>query len=90
MTRYIIRRLLWVIVLLLLVSFITFVIFYIFPSADPAALRAGKSSNPQLIANIRKDLGLDKPWPVQYFEYMKHLVTGFDFGYSYRNNQPVR
>jgi peptide/nickel transport system permease protein len=89
-TRYIIRRLLWVIVLLLLVSFITFIIFYIFPSADPASLRAGKSSNPELLAKIRADLGLDQPWYTQYFEYMKNLITGFDFGFSYRNNVPVR
>jgi len=40
--RYIIRRLLWVVVLLVLVSFLTFVVFYVFPSADPAQLRAGR------------------------------------------------
>jgi peptide/nickel transport system permease protein len=90
MTTYIIRRLLWVIVLLFLVSLITFIIFYLFPSADPAALRAGRQPNPQLIEQIRHALGLDKPWYEQYFHYMKRLVLHFDFGYSYQNNISVK
>ena len=56
MIRYIIRRLLWVIVLLFLVSFITFIIFYVFPTADPAQLRAGRQPNPQLVEQIRHNL----------------------------------
>jgi peptide/nickel transport system permease protein len=88
--RYIIRRLLWVIVLLFLVSFITFVIFYLFPSADPAQLRAGRQPNPQLVEQIRHNLGLDKPWYQQYFDYMKRLVLHGDFGFSYQNNYPVK
>src|ERR1700722_12707534 len=90
MTRYIIRRLLWVIVLMFAVSLLTFVIFYLFPSADPAVLRAGHQPSPQLIASIRKQFGLDKPWYVQYFTYMKALVLHFNFGYSYQNNISVR
>ena len=90
MVRYIIRRLLWVIVLLLVVSFVTFVIFYVFPSADPAVLRAGKSPNPALIAHIRHSLGLDKPFYVQYWRYIKGVVLHFNFGYSYQFSQPVR
>jgi peptide/nickel transport system permease protein len=88
--RYIIRRLLWVIVLLFLVSFITFVIFYLLPSADPAALRAGRQPNPELVEQIRHNLGLDNPWYQQYFDYMKQLVLHFDFGYSYQNNISVK
>jgi peptide/nickel transport system permease protein len=90
MGRYIIRRLLWVIVLLLVVSAVTFLIFYKLPSADPAALRAGKQPTPQLIASIRHQLGLDKPIYEQYWIYMKKIVLHFDFGYSYQNSQPVR
>jgi peptide/nickel transport system permease protein len=81
--KYIIRRLLWVIVLLLVVSFITFVVFYLFPAADPAALRAGR--NPALIPQIRKSLGLDQPFYVQYWLYLKKLVFHLDFGTSYTN-----
>jgi peptide/nickel transport system permease protein len=90
MTKYIIRRLLWVIVLLFLVSLLTFVIFYLFPSADPAQLRAGRQPSPALVASIRHNLGLDKPWYVQYFRYMKALVLHFNFGYSYTNDVSVR
>jgi peptide/nickel transport system permease protein len=90
MGRYIIRRVLWVVLLLFIVSAVTFVIFYTLPSADPAALRAGKSPSPQLIAQIRHTLGLDKSVPEQYWIYMKKLVLHFDFGYSFQDSQPVR
>src|SRR5438309_8845151 len=90
MGRYIVRRLLWVVVLLFLVSLITFIVFYAFPTADPAQLRAGRQPNPQLVEQIRHSLGLDKPWYVQYFRYMKALVLHFDFGRSYHYNVPVR
>src|SRR5437899_12604954 len=90
MGRYIIRRLLWLVLLLLLVSLITFIVFYAFPTADPAQLRAGRQPNPQLVEQIRHNLGLDKPWYQQYFDYMKRLVLHFDFGYSYQNNISVK
>jgi peptide/nickel transport system permease protein len=90
MTTYIIRRLLWVIVLLFLVSAITFVIFFALPSADPAQLRAGRQPNPALVEAIRHNLKLDKPLPVQYWLYMKRLVLHFDFGYSFQNNIAVK
>src|SRR3954453_9886303 len=90
MGRYIIRRVLWVIFLLFVGSPVTFLVFYIFPSADPATLRAGKSPSPQLIAQIRHTLGLDEPVYVQYWKYMKKIVLHFDFGYSYQDSQPVR
>jgi peptide/nickel transport system permease protein len=88
--QYIVRRVLWMIALLFLVSAITFFIFYALPSADPAVLRAGKSPNPQLVEQIRHQLGLDKPLYEQYFDYMKNLLTKGDFGYSYQNNISVR
>jgi peptide/nickel transport system permease protein len=90
MGRYIIRRSLWVILLLFIVSAVTFVIFYELPSADPAALRAGKSPTQEALAQIRHTLGLDKPVYVQYWLYMKRIVLHFDFGYSFSDSQPVR
>jgi peptide/nickel transport system permease protein len=89
-TAYIVRRVLWVIVLLFLVSAITFVIFFVLPSADPAQLRAGRQPNPALVAAIRHKLGLDKPIYVQYLHYMGRLVLHWDFGYSYQNNISVK
>ncbi|HKH17106.1 MAG TPA: ABC transporter permease [Solirubrobacteraceae bacterium] len=90
MIQYIVRRTLWMIALLFLVSAITFGIFYALPSADPAGLRAGRSPNPELVEQIRHQLGLDRPLYAQYFDYMKNLVTEGDFGYSYQNNISVR
>ncbi len=90
MTLYIIRRLLWAIAMLGIVSALTFLIFYAFPSADPAALRAGRQATPELIAQIRHALGLDRPVYDQFSIYMKNLVLHFDLGYSYQNNVSVR
>jgi peptide/nickel transport system permease protein len=90
MIKYIIRRLLWVIVLLFAVSLLTFLIFYLLPSANPALLRAGHQPTTALIKAIEHRLGLDKPFYVQYFDYMKALVLHFDFGYSYQYQTNVR
>jgi peptide/nickel transport system permease protein len=90
MLAFIVRRLLWAAVLLLLVSFITFVVFTVLPSADPALLRAGRNPSPEVVHAIRVNLGLDKPWYAQFGIYVKNLVLHFDFGYSYQNHVPVR
>ena len=90
MTRYILGRLLWMFFLLFVVSVVTFVIFYLLPTADPAALRAGKAPTEEVIANIRESLGLDRPWYVQYGEYLQALVLHFDLGYSYHTDEAVR
>ena len=90
MIPFIIRRLLWMVVLLLVISFLTFVIFYTLPAADPATLRAGRQPSPELLATIRHTLGLDKPWYIQYLKYLERLVFHFDFGYSFQNNVSVK
>jgi peptide/nickel transport system permease protein len=90
MAAYILRRLLWTVLLLLVITAVTFLIFNVLPSGDPAKLRAGRTPSPELIAAIRHSLGLDKSLPVQYFDYVKQLVLHFDFGQSYVNDQPVR
>ena len=78
------------IVLLFGVISVTFVIFYLFPSGDPAVLRAGPHPTPQLLATIRHKLGLNKAWYVQYFDYLKALILHFDFGFSYQSHIAVR
>jgi peptide/nickel transport system permease protein len=87
---FVVRRLLWSALLLLIISFITFVVFVVLPSSDPALLRAGRNPTPELVASIRETLGLDRPWYVQYAIYLKNLVLHFDFGYSYQNNVAVK
>jgi peptide/nickel transport system permease protein len=90
MIAYIIRRLLWSVLLLFVVSFITFVIFYLLPAADVATLRAGRQPTPERIAAIREQLGLDKSLFTQFRIYMEDLILHFDFGRSYQNNVDVR
>jgi len=70
MLRYIVRRVLWGIALLFIVSAVIFLMFYVFPSADPAKLRAGRQASPQLIEQIRQQLDLDEPTYVQYKDYI--------------------
>jgi peptide/nickel transport system permease protein len=90
MLAYVIRRLLWVVLLLFVVGALTFVVFFVLPSADPAQLRAGRQPNPELVEQIRHNLGLDRPKIVQYGEYMKDVFLHFDFGYSYQNTISVK
>ncbi len=90
MTRYVIRRVVWGVVLLVLVSALTFVLFRILPTADPARLRAGRNPSPRVIAAIRGDLGLDKSLPSQFWIYMKNLFLHFDLGYSYYSGASVK
>jgi peptide/nickel transport system permease protein len=90
MGPYIIRRLLYMVVVLLFVIAITFFIFFVLPTADPAALRAGRSPTPETLRAIREQLGLDKPLPEQFWLYVKALVLHFDFGNSFVNDADVR
>jgi peptide/nickel transport system permease protein len=90
MASYIARRLLWTILLLLVITAVTFLIFYVLPTADPAALRAGRDPSPELIKAIKHQLGLDKSLPHQYLDYTKNLFLHFDFGQSFTNNTSVR
>jgi peptide/nickel transport system permease protein len=89
MIRYIVRRLLWGVVLLVVVAALTFVFFRVFPTADPARLRAGRLATPALLAQIHHNLGLDKPLIAQFWLYMKGVFLHFDLGYSYYSNASV-
>ncbi|MFI4994018.1 MAG: ABC transporter permease [Solirubrobacterales bacterium] len=90
MTRYIIRRILWGVLLLIAVTALTFVLFRILPTGDPARLRAGRSASPQVVAAIRHDLGLDKSLFAQFWIYMKEVFLHFNLGFSYYSSAPVR
>jgi peptide/nickel transport system permease protein len=89
MTRYVIRRLLWGVVLLIVVSAITFVFFRVFPTGNPALLRAGRDPQPKHVKEIEQVLGLGKPLTVQFWSYMKEVLLHFRFGYSYYNQESV-
>jgi peptide/nickel transport system permease protein len=89
-TGYIIRRILWGILVLILVVALMFVLFRVLPTGDPARLRAGRNPSPQIVAYIRRELGLSKPLIVQFWIYLKNVVLHFDLGYSYYSGASVR
>lgn len=78
MVRYLIRRVVGSIVLLLVISAVTFFIFFATP-ASPGRLACGKTCTPANVAAINKALGLNRPLTEQYVTYMKDIVTGADF-----------
>ena len=91
MWNYIIRRLFWVPFLLLVVSFVTFLLFRMGPG-DPVLVILGNKYDPQSqsAVNLREELGIDKPLMVQFVNYARDFFQG-DFGESYRyRGQPVR
>ena len=90
MIRYIIRRLLLGAVLLVIVCALTFVLFRVLPTGNPAVLRAGRDPQPKLIKEIEQVLGLNKSLPVQFWDYMKEVFFHFNFGYSYYNQEAVK
>jgi peptide/nickel transport system permease protein len=90
MIRYVIRRILWGIVVLIAVSALTFLFFRIFPTGNPAVLRAGRDPQPKLIKEIERVLGLNKSLPTQFWDYMKEIFFHFKFGYSYYSQESVR
>ena len=87
MIRYIIRRLLMMIPVLLGVTIMTFVLTNMLPG-DPAREAAGRFATREQIAAVRQRLGLDQPLPVQYVRYMGRLLQG-DLGESLTTRQEV-
>ncbi|ANW66697.1 MULTISPECIES: ABC transporter permease [Mycolicibacterium] len=76
MVRFITRRLIGMVAVLFAISILVFLIFNVIPNSDPAVRIAGKNADPELIARVSADLGLDQPLPVQYFTMMKQILTG--------------
>src|SRR2546425_4872067 len=85
--RYIVRRGLFGLLVILGVSVVTFSLTYVVP-ADPALVIAGPRATAEAIANIRAQLGLDRPLYVRYGEYVWGLLH-LDLGKSYLRNRPV-
>jgi peptide/nickel transport system permease protein len=79
--RYIIRRLLWVLLVLVVVVFLTFVIFFKLPSGNPALRFAGKNPSPVVLAQVTHQFGLDKPWYTQYVIFTKNIFLGDKYGW---------
>lgn len=86
--RYILRRLSLACVALFGVIVVVFILTRILPG-NPAAVRLGPYAKPDLLAAMEKEMGLDKPLVVQFYNYVAKLAQG-DMGYSWRTGQPVR
>ena len=79
MSKYIIRRVLWMLLVLLIVAFITFLLMHLVPGGPWSR---EKTLAPQVIANLNKKYGLDKPFFVQFGSYVWNALHG-DLGLSY-------
>lgn len=101
-TRFLVSRLAQTLLVLVLIAFVTFAIFQLFP-ADPAQLACGKPCTPENLARARSYLGFDKPWYLQFWDYLAGIFTGRTYGsgadavvcsapclgYSFRLSSPV-
>jgi peptide/nickel transport system permease protein len=83
MQRYITQRLLQMIVVLFLISFLVFVVIRLIPG-DPAQMRLGVEATPEGVARVRHEMGLDKPLIIQYLYWLGEVAHG-DFGLSWRS-----
>jgi peptide/nickel transport system permease protein len=88
MVRYVIRRLLWAIVLFIAVTVVSYLIFFLIP-VDPARLAAGKSATPAEVKAVAHRLYLDRPIWRQYLHFLGQLVLHRSLGYSFNDRQSV-
>ncbi|MFQ6015625.1 MAG: ABC transporter permease [Anaerolineae bacterium] len=88
MIAYIVQRLLWLPVLLLAVTLVTLALGLYGPG-DPVEVLMGQHRNPEVVARIKRERGLDQPFPVQFANYVRRALHG-DFGESFKyRGRPV-
>lgn len=88
MTRYIVRRLLGMIPLLLGISFLVYAMLNLVPGSPTDTFEFNPNIKPSDLERIRENLGLDAPWYQRYFIWLGNALQG-DFGISFRNYVPV-
>lgn len=88
MVRYIFKRVLMMIPVMLGVILISFVMNRISPG-DPARSIAGENASKEAVEELREKMGLNDPWYEQLWNYVKGVVTRFDLGTSYQTKRPV-
>ena len=88
MARYLVNRIAQSVVLLVLVSAIGFAVLHLAPGGPLAQFALIPGMSQADIARIAAQMGLDRPLPIQYWEWFSRLLTG-DWGHSYRDSQPV-
>ena len=89
MFRYLVRRILWAALLFLVITFVTFVIFYVGPNNPARAVCGGDQAKRECLVRATAKLGLDQPMPVQYYKFLKQLVVHQDLGTSFATSQSV-
>ncbi|MBV9596924.1 MAG: ABC transporter permease [Chloroflexi bacterium] len=87
MTTYVIRRVLAIIPVLFGISILVFLLVHLIPG-DVAQILLGTQATDQQLETLRRTFGLDRPLPVQYVDWLSHILRG-DFGVSFRTNRPV-
>ena len=95
MLRYVIRRTLWVFLVMLIITFLTYVIFFLLPAEKPEIRFAGKAPTPALVQEVKEQLGLADPWYQQYGRFVKNIFLGDEYGwpglgFSFDTRSPVR
>jgi len=86
MLRFIVRRCISVVLVLIAISILTFLIFQAIPNGDPALRLAGRLATPQTVESVRKQWGFDKPIYVQYEKTMEKVLTGKVISYTQQLN----
>jgi peptide/nickel transport system permease protein len=90
MGRFVVRRLVGMVAVLFAVSVLTFLVFNVIPSADPAQSMAGRSASQAQIAAINREWGFDDPLPQQYLTMMGKVFSGDLISYKGRENVEER
>ena len=86
MARFIVRRLAHMAFVMVAISILTFVIFNVIPSGDPALRIAGRNANEVVREQVREDYGFNDPVHIQYLEMMKKTLNGDLISYSDQRN----
>lgn len=87
MAKYIIKRILVSIPLIIVTILIVFLLLQVVPG-NPIAVMMGEKANPEVIAKVTEEMGLNDPLPKRFFDYLVNLVHG-DLGSSYKLNRPI-
>ncbi len=89
MMNYILRRFLYMIPLMILISILSFTVIKLQPGEFGSQYFSNPRVSPETVENLRARLGLDQPAYMQYFTWVKGIITEGDFGYSFAYKRPV-
>ncbi len=85
--KAVIKRILYAIPSIFIVIVLTFILTRVIPG-DPARMLAGDTATPEMLSQVTQQLGLDKPLPIQFVNYLNGLIHG-NLGYAWHTSSPV-